>query len=44
MVSLQQWQSQGSFTQINGHQIFTKVAGDVTKPALLLIHGFPSAS
>ena len=44
MVSLQQWQSQGSFTQINGHQIFTKIAGDITKPALLLIHGFPSAS
>nr|WP_024594358.1 alpha/beta hydrolase [Pseudoalteromonas sp. TB13] len=44
MFSLQQWQSQGQFTQISGHQIFTKTAGDITKPALLLIHGFPSAS
>ncbi|MGY8835160.1 MAG: alpha/beta fold hydrolase [Enterobacterales bacterium] len=44
MFSLQQWRSQGSFTKINGHQIFTKIAGDVTNPALLLIHGFPSAS
>ncbi|MBH0038471.1 alpha/beta fold hydrolase [Pseudoalteromonas sp. SWN166] len=44
MFSLQQWQSQGQFTQISGHQIFTKTAGDISKPALLLIHGFPSAS
>ncbi|MBB1445005.1 alpha/beta fold hydrolase [Pseudoalteromonas sp. SG43-3] len=44
MFSLQQWQSQGQFTHISGHQIFTKIAGDITKPALLLIHGFPSAS
>ncbi|MBH0088576.1 alpha/beta fold hydrolase [Pseudoalteromonas sp. NSLLW218] len=44
MFSLQQWRSQGSFTKINGHQIFTKTAGDLTNPALLLIHGFPSAS
>jgi len=44
MFSLQQWRSQGSFTKINGHQIFTETAGDVTNPVLLLIHGFPSAS
>ena len=44
MFSLQHWRSQGSFTKINGHQIFTKTAGDVTNPVLLLIHGFPSAS
>ena len=44
MKTLIQWRSDGQFIDINGHQIFTKIAGDITKPALLLIHGFPSAS
>lgn len=44
MLTLQQWRSQGRFIHINGHKVFTNTAGDITKPALLLIHGFPSAS
>jgi pimeloyl-ACP methyl ester carboxylesterase len=44
MYTLSQWQSSGQFLNINGQQIFTKTAGSTNKPALLLIHGFPSAS
>ncbi|KTF19019.1 alpha/beta fold hydrolase [Pseudoalteromonas sp. 10-33] len=44
MYTLTQWQINGQFLNINGQQIFTKTAGSTNKPALLLIHGFPSAS
>lgn len=44
MYTLSQWQTNGQFIDINANQIFTKIAGDANKPALLLIHGFPSAS
>ncbi|TMP02242.1 alpha/beta hydrolase [Pseudoalteromonas sp. S3178] len=44
MYTLSQWQTNGQFIDINANQIFTKTAGDVNNPALLLIHGFPSAS
>ena len=44
MYSLSQWQLSGQFIHINGHQIFTKTAGNTNNPALVLIHGFPSAS
>ncbi|WP_350431877.1 alpha/beta hydrolase [Shewanella sp. H8] len=44
MITLSEWQQQGQFEQINGRQIFTRQAGDKQAPALLLIHGYPSAS
>lgn len=44
MYTLSQWQTNGQFIDINANQIFTKTAGDANNPALLLIHGFPSAS
>ncbi|MBP2280561.1 pimeloyl-ACP methyl ester carboxylesterase [Psychrobacter sp. PL19] len=44
MKILSEWQQQGRFESINGQQIFTRQAGDKNAPALLLIHGFPSAS
>ena len=44
MYTLSQWQLSGQFININGHQIFTKTAGNTNNPALVLIHGFPSAS
>ncbi|WP_289169451.1 alpha/beta hydrolase [uncultured Pseudoalteromonas sp.] len=44
MYTLSQWQSNGQFIDINAKQIFTQTAGDANNPALLLIHGFPSAS
>jgi pimeloyl-ACP methyl ester carboxylesterase len=36
--------NRGQFELINAQQIFTRQAGDRHAPALLLIHGFPSAS
>lgn len=44
MYTLSQWQTNGQFIDINANKIFTKTAGDANNPALLLIHGFPSAS
>lgn len=44
MKTLSEWQQQGQFETINGQKIFTRQAGDKNAPALLLIHGFPSAS
>ncbi|UXD86975.1 alpha/beta fold hydrolase [Thalassolituus hydrocarboniclasticus] len=42
--SLNQWQQQGKRISLLGQDIFYCTAGDETKPALLLIHGFPTAS
>lgn len=44
MTTLNEWQQQGQYESINGQQIFTRHAGDKNAPALLLIHGYPSAS
>ena len=44
MISLDEWQQHGQFEQLNGQQIFTRTGGNPSAPALLLIHGFPSAS
>ena len=42
--SLNQWQQQGHYFDFQGRQVFWQSAGDTQKPAVLLIHGFPSAS
>ncbi|MCD8522754.1 MAG: alpha/beta hydrolase [Saccharospirillaceae bacterium] len=42
--SLNQWQQQGKRISLLGQDIFYCTAGDADKPALLLIHGFPTAS
>ncbi|WP_445777500.1 alpha/beta fold hydrolase [Shewanella sp.] len=44
MVNLSEWQQHGKFEQLNGQHIFTRIGGNPVAPALLLIHGFPSAS
>ena len=44
MITLDEWQRQGQYELIHGHQIFTRYAGDKSAPVLLLIHGYPSAS
>ena len=41
-IPLTQWQSQASFFEFEGHQIAAWAAG--SGPALLLVHGFPSAA
>lgn len=44
MMTLSEWKSRGQYETINGHQIFTSHTGDKNAPALVLIHGYPSAS
>ncbi|MGM8885742.1 alpha/beta fold hydrolase [Psychrobacter sp. 1U2] len=44
MITLQQWRQQGQLESIKGQQIFTRRGGDNNAPALVLIHGYPSAS
>lgn len=44
MIPLKDWQQQGQYETLNGHKIFTRYAGDKAAPALVLIHGYPSAS
>lgn len=43
-ASLEDWQAAGEFITFNGHRIFVRIDGPPAAPALLLIHGFPTAS
>lgn len=43
-TSLQSWKAGGTAMDHRGHPIFTRCEGPATAPALLLIHGFPTAS
>ena len=43
-TSLTAWREAGRFWTHRGHRIFTRVDGPENAPALLLIHGFPTAS
>lgn len=39
------WQRAGSFTEINGHQIFVREReGSTQQPPLVFLHGYPSSS
>ena len=42
--TLRAWQARGEYRQLKGHRLFTLQAGQPDQPALLLIHGFPTAS
>lgn len=44
MISLDEWERGGTFRTLNGHRIFCRDGGAPTAPALVLIHGFPTAS
>ena len=44
MTTLQQWHEQGDTFSFDGHEIFYLTQGDKQKPALVLIHGFPTCS
>lgn len=37
-------QVQHNFVEVYGHRMFYRSAGDVNKPAFVLLHGFPSSS
>ena len=43
-ISLQDWHAAGQYFMHQGHPIFYRVGGAPDSPALLLIHGFPTAS
>ena len=43
-LSVQEWRSAGQYFDFNGQRIFYRCSGDRSKPKLLLIHGFPTAS
>jgi pimeloyl-ACP methyl ester carboxylesterase len=44
MTTLIQWHERGEYFSFNGHQIFYQTLGQTNKPALVLIHGFPTCS
>jgi pimeloyl-ACP methyl ester carboxylesterase len=44
MIKLSDWEQSGRYFEYRGHRIFCRTAGDPAAPALLLIHGFPTAS
>lgn len=43
-LSLAEWRSTGQYFDFKGQSIFYRCSGERAKPALLLIHGFPTAS
>jgi pimeloyl-ACP methyl ester carboxylesterase len=44
MTSVAEWKAAGSYFDFKGHEIFFREDGHKEAPALLLVHGFPSAS
>jgi pimeloyl-ACP methyl ester carboxylesterase len=44
MTSLAAWKAAGSYFDFKGHQIFFREDGRKDAPAILLVHGLPSAS
>lgn len=42
--NIQEWCEAGELVELNGHRIFVIDEGDRALPALVLIHGFPTAS
>ncbi|HEX4843373.1 MAG TPA: alpha/beta hydrolase, partial [Limnobacter sp.] len=43
-MQLDDWYAGGEFLDWQGHAIFVRDSGERSKPAMLLIHGFPTAS
>jgi pimeloyl-ACP methyl ester carboxylesterase len=44
MITSQEWKSRGSVFKVAGHDVFCITSVNSSKPALLLIHGFPTSS
>ena len=44
MISLADWEQGGTFSLQKGRRIFCRDGGPAAAPALVLIHGFPTAS
>ena len=43
-LSIEQWRDRGHFSNLLGRQIFCVDSGEIDKPAIVLIHGFPTSS
>lgn len=43
-VSLEQWRARGHLSRLLGREIFSVDSGELDKPAIFLIHGFPTSS
>lgn len=43
-IPLSRWREAGQLWRFRGHTVFTRIDGPAEAPALLLIHGFPTAS
>ncbi len=43
-LTYQQWEARGSYRLVGKHRLFYYDSGDATKPALLILHGYPSCS
>lgn len=44
MTTLAQWHEGGEYFSFKGHEIFYRTQGQQDKPALVMIHGFPTCS
>lgn len=44
VITLDEWERGGSETTLGGHRIFCRDGGASSAPALVLVHGFPTAS
>lgn len=43
-LSIDQWRERGHFAELCGHRIFCVDTGELDKPTILFIHGFPTSS
>ena len=43
-LSIEDWRERGHFAELCGHRVFCVDTGELDKPAILLIHGFPTSS
>lgn len=43
-ISTDQWRKRGHFSRLLGRNVFCVDTGELDKPAILLIHGFPTSS
>lgn len=43
-LSADQWLERGHFSRLLGHEVFCVDSGELDKPAIFLIHGFPTSS
>ena len=43
-ISIEEWRGRGRFAELRGRRIFSLDTGELDKPTVVLIHGFPTSS